>query len=79
MRLCKYKHALGVPGEGVHSTRFLGVAINDVIMTLVGAFIISKSFGFPLTPVTITLFLLGIFLHWLFCVPTTVGKLLGLA
>lgn len=79
MRLCKYKHALGVPGEGVHSTRFMGVAINDVIMTFVGAFIVSKSFGLPLAPVTITLFLLGIFLHWLFCVPTTFGKLLGLA
>jgi len=78
MRLCKYKHALGVPGAGIHSVRFMGVAINDVIMTLLGAFIISKSFKLPLAPVTISLFLLGIFLHWLFCVPTTVGKLLRL-
>lgn len=79
MRLCKYKDALGVPGKGVHSIRFAGVAIVDVIMTVVGAFMISSVYGWPFVNVTGILFLLGIFLHWLFCVPTTIGKALGLA
>ncbi len=79
MRLCQYKDALGVPGKGIHSTRFAGVAIADVIMTFIGAFLLARGTGWDLGWVTLGLFLLGIFLHWLFCVPTTIGKLLGLA
>ena len=33
MSLCKYKYSLGEPGKGVHSYRFFGVAIMDVIIT----------------------------------------------
>jgi hypothetical protein len=78
MSLCKYKDALGVPGKGVHSIRFMGVAIVDVVSTLVGGYLISKVFGTNITYTIIALFLLGIYLHWLFCVNTTIGKLLGL-
>ena len=39
--LCKYKNALGVPGKGIHSYRICNIAIADVIMTIIGAFIIS--------------------------------------
>ena len=79
MSLCQYKDILGVPGKGIHSTRFMGVAIADVIMTFIGAFLLSKGFGWDLKVVTVSLFVFGIFLHWLFCVPTTIGKALGLA
>jgi len=76
MDLCKYRDSLGVPKQGIHSYRFLGVAIMDVIFTIIGAWIISyfsnKSFLFTM----IFLFLLGIILHRLFCVRTTVDKLL---
>lgn len=41
MDLCKYKNALGVPGKGIHSYRVFGVAIADVIMTIIGAILIS--------------------------------------
>ena len=78
MSLCKYKDALGVPGKGVHSIRFMDVAIVDVISTLVGGYAISEIFGTNVTYTIIALFLLGIYLHWLFCVNTTIGKLLGL-
>ena len=37
--LCKYRNALGVPGKGAHSIRLGSVAVVDVIMTLLGAFI----------------------------------------
>ena len=76
MDLCKYKDALGEPGKGIHSYRFMGVAIADVIMTIIGtlfiSFLIKKSFLLVL----IGLFILGIILHRLFCVRTTIDKLL---
>ena len=74
--LCKYKNALGEPKKGVHSYRFLGVSIMDVLMTLIGAAIISYFSGYSFLYVAIFLFILGIFLHRLFCVRTTVDKLL---
>ena len=76
MNMCKYKDALGIPGKGIHSYRLFGVAIMDVIMTIIGAFIFSFFFKTNFTYTLITLFLLGIFLHRLFCVRTTIYKLL---
>jgi hypothetical protein len=76
MDLCKYQNSLGVPHQGIHSYRLFGVAIMDVIFTIIGAMIISyfskRSFLYTL----IFLFLLGIILHRLFCVRTTIDKLL---
>ena len=74
--LCKYKNALGEPGKGFHSYRLFGVAIADVVMTLVGAAIISYFSGYSFFYVAIFLFILGIVLHRLFCVRTTVDKAL---
>jgi hypothetical protein len=74
--LCKYKNALGEPKKGIHSYRFLGVAIADVIMTLIGAAIISYFSGYSFFYVAIVLFILGIILHRLFCVRTTIDKAL---
>ena len=74
--LCKYKNALGEPRKGIHSYRFFGVAIMDVIMTLIGAAIISYFSGYSFLYVAIFLFILGIILHRLFCVRTTVDKVL---
>lgn len=76
MDLCKYKNALGVPNKGIHSYRFFGVAIADVIMTILGSFLISYLFKYSFLYTTITLFVLGIVLHRLFCVRTTIDKLL---
>jgi hypothetical protein len=76
MDLCKYKNALGVPGKGIHSYRVFGVAIADVIMTIIAALLISFFFKTNLMYTVICLFLLGIVLHRLFCVQTTVDKLL---
>jgi len=73
---CQYKDALGKPNKGVHSIRFLGVAIVDVIMTIVVALLISYIFKLRFWVVCIVLFILGIILHRLFCVRTTVDKLL---
>jgi uncharacterized membrane protein len=76
MDLCKYKNALGVPKKGIHSYRLFGVAIADVIMTIIGAYIISYFFKTSFLYTTISLFGLGIVLHRLFCVRTTLDKAL---
>jgi hypothetical protein len=79
--LCKYRNALGVPGKGAHSIRLIGVAVGgvavvDVIMTLVGAYIISYYARTSFAWTAAGFFLLGIILHRLFCVRTTIDKLL---
>lgn len=66
--LCKYKDIFGKPNEGVHSYRILDIAIVDVIATI----IIGSIFNFNL----FNLFLLGIISHRIFCVRTTVDKIL---
>ena len=74
--LCKYRNSLGVPGKGVHSIRLGGIAIVDVIMTLVGAYIISYFARASFAWTAAGLFLLGIIMHRLFCVRTTIDRLL---
>ena len=74
MNLCKYKNSLGEPGKGIHSYRLFGVAIVDVIVTIIGAYLISYFFNISFTYTLIILFGLGIFLHRIFCVRTTIDK-----
>ena len=74
--LCKYKDALGVPNQGVHKYRLFNVAIVDVILTIVLAVIISYIFSVNFFITLIILFLLGIVMHRIFCVRTTVDKIL---
>ena len=76
MSLCKYKDALGIPNQGLHSYRFLNLAIVDGIMTFLAAILLSYFFKISLLYTSIFLFSLGIILHRLFCVRTTIDKLL---
>jgi hypothetical protein len=85
MSLCQYKYALGVPGKGVHR-HVGGVAIMDVLGTLLVAAIATVVFendDDEQTRMTrfyrnaLALFLLGIVLHWLFCVPTAFARVLS--
>lgn len=74
---CKYKNIFGKVGEGIHSYRILNIAVVDVIATIILAFIINKIFPqLKFKKVLLILFLLGILLHRLFCVRTTIDKLL---
>lgn len=76
MNLCKYKNALGIPGKGIHSYRLFGVAVADVIMTILGAALISYFSKISFIKTLLVLFLLGIILHRIFCVRTTLDKLI---
>lgn len=78
--LCKYKDMFGKPNEGVHSIRLFNIAIVDLGLTLVIAYIIKKqnfnylkdiSFGV----LFLCLIALSIIVHRIFCVDTTLTKL----
>jgi hypothetical protein len=76
MNLCKYKNALGEPDKGIHSYRLFGVAVADVVMTILGAALISYFSKISFIKTLLVLFLLGIILHRIFCVRTTLDKAL---
>ena len=76
MNLCKYKNILGKPKEGIHSYRFFGFALADIILTFIGAFFISYFSKISFLYSLIGFFILGIILHKLFCVRTTLDKIL---
>lgn len=85
MSLCKYKNALGEPNTGIHSVRIFNIAIFDVLATiLVGVLLhqfiivewLEMSSSIKLWMVLLVLFVLGILLHRLYCVRTTVDKMI---
>ena len=74
---CEYKDALGKVNQGVHSYRFMNIAIIDVLLTLFGSYLIYRIFSqYSIWLILLSLFILGILLHRLFCVRTTIDKLL---
>ena len=83
---CKYKDIFGKPGTGVHSYRIYNIAIVDLFFTILAAYIIFvlkyKNYNLlnlKFIKILLILLLLSVFLHWLFCVDTTVIKLLNLS
>lgn len=77
MSLCKYKNLFGAVDTGAHSYRIFNIAIVDVLATVIVAMILH--YLFPriwFWYILVALFLLGIVVHRLFCVRTTVDKLL---
>ena len=73
---CKYKDILGSPGLGLHKYRIHNIAIVDVILTIIVAYFLSNYFNSNFLTTLFLLFILGIILHRLFCVKTTVDKFL---
>jgi hypothetical protein len=63
---CPYKYVLGVPGQGFHSTRIFGYALNDTLATIVLAFLTSYLIRQPFLPVLIFWLVLGEILHYVF-------------
>jgi hypothetical protein len=66
----QYKDILGVPREGIHDIRVYDFAIVDFVMTFIGACIIAYFFKMNVFFVFLYLFILGEYLHILFCVDT---------
>jgi len=75
--LCQYSDIFGKVGEGLHSYRVFNVSIVDVLLTVLLAYVFKlfmpdTSFAIIL----VVMFLVGIATHRIFCVKTTVDKLL---
>ena len=76
MNLCKYSDIFDEPNKGIHSYRIFNIAIIDLILTVIVCYLISYFFNFSFAITLGILFILGILLHHLFCVKTTIDKLL---
>jgi len=74
--LCKYKNLFGEPGMGIHKYRVAGISIVDVLVVIAGGILISYFSGWSIYPVLVVLFVLGIFVHRIFCVRSGIDKLL---
>ena len=75
--LCRYKNLFGKVGQGIHSYRIYNIAVIDVLLTILGAFIIHLFVPqYRFMAILALLFLLGIVLHRIFCVKTTIDKLI---
>ena len=73
---CPYSDSLGKPGEGVHA-HFLGIAVIDVLFTVILAYILHKVTGkFGFAAWLVISFAAGIVAHRYFCVRTTVDRFL---
>jgi hypothetical protein len=74
--LCKYKNFFGEPNKGVHKYRLFNIAIVDLVLTILVAYLISLYFKNSFKYVLLFMFLLGILFHRIFCVRTTIDKIL---
>jgi hypothetical protein len=75
---CQYKDIFGKPNKGIHKYRLFGLAIVDMIATVVGAYIIyiSTTYKYSFYQILFILVILGIISHKLFCVDTALNKML---
>ena len=68
---CSYSDIFGKPGTGIHSIRIFNIAVIDVLLTVVLAYFTKGSCNFWI--VLLCWFIIGIILHNLFCVNTTIN------
>lgn len=73
---CQYKDLFGKVNEGFHSYKIFNIAIIDVLLTIIFAVIISHYSTIPLLNMMLILFVISMILHRLFCVRTTVDKII---
>ena len=76
MSLCQYKDVFGAPRQGVHAARIpiVDLAFWDVLGTIILVVVLSYTLGTSLLKTAIATTVAFIFLHWLFCVDTTLTK-----
>lgn len=74
--LCDYRHIFGVEGQGAHSIRILNIAVVDLLATLLVGALIAYYFKFNLYLTWLVLLIVGILVHRLFCVNSTINMLI---
>ena len=66
----------GPPREGIRKHRIFGLAIFDLVTTIIGAALIAWVFNIRFLYALVGVFLVGIVVHWMFCVDTTLNMTL---
>jgi hypothetical protein len=70
-----YKDIFGKVGTGVHSLRLFNIAIIDTLLTFLLAYIINSELKSNLLLIFFLLILASILIHRIFCVETTLTKM----
>lgn len=77
--LCQFKNAFGLPNQGIHQYRVLGLPIIDFLVTIIIAFFISWIFRLKFWVSLIGIFILGEIVHIMLCVDTAFLRMIGLS
>lgn len=73
--LCKYKNFIGEPNTGSHKwLRIFDISMSDVFVVIIGATILAYLMKWNIPRTILGMFILGIIIHRLFGVRTTVDK-----
>jgi hypothetical protein len=74
---CPYKFVLGIPGEGFHEARLLGLARNDTIGTVFLALLTAWLFEINVWTSLVVWFVGGEILHYMFGTQTAFLTMIG--
>ena len=77
MRDCRFKDIAGKSGEGVHSIKFMGIAVVDTAMTAIFVYFLSKHMKWSFGVTLLAAFIIGEIAHWYFCVDTAMIKIIN--
>lgn len=75
VEFCKYRHIFGIEKEGVHKYRLLNIAIVDTVLAILLALAVALYFKTSFLLVFFILLIIATLLHRLFCVETTLTKI----
>jgi len=75
---CPYANSLGVPGQGVHATRFMGLALYDLLGTVGLAILTYVVLGVNIVYAFVGWFVLAEILHYAFGTQTAFLRMVGL-
>jgi len=70
MSKCPFSKILGIPGEGVHSTRFGGYAVVDTVLTILAAYLTSRAANISFILSFVIWFAVGEIMHVTYGVQT---------
>jgi len=78
INLSDYSNLFGIPFVGLHALRlpFVNLATVDVVLTILGALILSRFTRYSIFNSCIILFTLAFIIHWVFCVPTALNVMI---
>jgi uncharacterized membrane protein len=74
--LCTYRHIFGKERQGFHSWRLFDIAIGDLALTIIGAYLLSYTLKTQFIITLVAVLVIGVIVHRLFCVNTKINTLI---